>query len=319
VMISPFLVVRMPGGIGNQLFSLFASRYLAQETGHRNYLDFGGIDYSHHKDKHDISEFLLKSHEIAFEQKGRRSRSAKLIKVLHRIKLHLGKRSIAVARFLKLYECGLEPLNSSNVSLVVDEISNRSLLSIFPSISGYFPDFSFFDDLENPEDKVLEVKNASEAYLSLKKFLSTSVVLGVHVRLKDFLLHPHTIGNLSDDYFFNSIGTAIESQNYDEVWVFSDSPMDAFSRLSGMEIGLRFRFIGINQSLTPCEELSLLQNCSGIVCSNSTFSFWAAKLMSERDSSSQIYIPSSFRKDEKTRIHGLPPTWNICPVDWIDI
>ncbi len=318
-MISPFLVTRMPGGIGNQLFSLFASRYLAQETGHRNYLDFGGIDYSHHKEKYDISEFLLKNHEIAFEQKGIRSLYAKLIKVLHNLKLQLGKRSIPVARFLKLYECGLEPLNSANVSKVIDQISNRSVLSIFPSISGYFPDFSFFDKLKNPEDKVLEVENASEAFLSLKHFLSTNGVLGVHVRLKDFLLHPHTIGNLSDSYFFNSIGAAIESQNYDEVWVFSDSPKDAFSRLSGMETGLRFRFIGIDQSLTPCEELILLQNCSGIVCSNSTFSYWAAKFMSERDSSSQIYIPSSFRKDEKTRIYGLPLTWNICPVDWIDI
>lgn len=318
-MISPFLVTRMPGGIGNQLFSLFASRYLAQETGHRNYLDFGGIDYSHHKEKYDISEFLLKNHEIAFEQKGIRSLYAKLIKVLHNLKLQLGKHSIPVARFLKLYECGLEPLNSANVSKVIDQISNRSLLSIFPSISGYFPDFSFFDKLKNPEDKVLEVENASEAFLSLKHFLSTNGVLGVHVRLKDFLLHPHTIGNLSDSYFFKSIGAAIESQNYDEVWVFSDSPKDAFSRLSGMETGLRFRFIGIDQSLTPCEELILLQNCSGIVCSNSTFSYWAAKFMSERDSSSQIYIPSSFRKDEKTRIYGLPLTWNICPVDWIDI
>ncbi len=318
-MISPFLVTRMPGGIGNQLFSLFASRYLAQETGHRNYLDFGGIDYSHHKEKYDISEFLLKNHEIAFEQKGIRSLYAKLIKVLHNLKLQLGERSIPVARFLKLYECGLEPLNSANVSKVIDQISNRSLLSIFPSISGYFPDFSFFDKLKNPEDKVLEVENASEAFLSLKHFLSTNGVLGVHVRLKDFLLHPHTIGNLSDSYFFNSIGAAIESQNYDEVWVFSDSPKDAFSRLSGMETGLRFRFIGIDQSLTPCEELILLQNCSGIVCSNSTFSYWAAKFMSERDSSSQIYIPSPFRKDEKTKIFGLPLTWNICPVDWIDI
>jgi hypothetical protein len=318
-MISPFLVTRMPGGIGNQLFSLFASRYLAQETGHTNYLDFGGIDYSHHKDKHDISEFLLKSHEIAFEQASRRNLSATMIKFLHSIKLKLGKRSILVARFLKLYECGLEPLNSPNVLQVIDEISNRTLLSMFPSISGYFPDFSFFDNLKNPDDKVLEVGNASEAYLSLKRFLYTNSVLGVHVRLKDFLHHPNTIGNLSDKYFFNSIGVAIESQDYDEVWVFSDSPMDALSRLSGIEIGLRVRFIGIDQSLTPCEELSLLQNCSGIVCSNSTFSFWAAKLMSERDSGSRIYIPSSFRRDEKTRIHGLPPTWSICPVDWIDI
>jgi hypothetical protein len=317
-MISPFLVTRIPGGIGNQLFSLFASRYLAQETGHTNYLDFGGIDYSHHKDKHDISEFLLKSHEIAFEQKGGRSLDAKSIKVLHSIKLKLGKRSIAVARFLKLYECGLEPLNSSNVSRMIDEICNRHELSIFPSVSGYFPDFSFFDHLKNPDDKVLKLGKASEAFLSHKHFLSTNSVLGVHVRLKDFLLHPHTIGNLSDDYFLNSIGTAIESRDYDEVWVFSDSPKDALLRLTGMQVGVRFRFVGMDQSLTPCEELSLLQNCSGIVCSNSTFSFWAAKLMSERDSSSQICIPSSFRKDEKTRIHGLPPTWNICPVDWID-
>ena len=316
-MLYPFFITRLPGGIGNQLFSLFASRYLAQETGLINYLDFEGIDYSHHQDRYDISNFQLKDHEIFLELKDGKGLGAKSIQLLHNLKLQVNRRSTTLGKFLKLYDCGLEPLNSLSVSKLINDTCKRRNAAIFSSVSGYFPDFTFFDNLRNPQDKLLRLAITSKEFQKLEQFLFTNKVLGVHIRLSDFLIHPNTIGNLSNKYFISAIKTAVNFQDYDEVWIFSDAPKEALSRLKGYETRVRFRFIGINQVFTPCEDLFLLKNCSGIICSNSTFSFWAAKFMSERDPSSQVYIPNSFRKDETTKIYGLPSTWHRRPVDWI--
>lgn len=316
-MLPPFFVTKLPGGIGNQLFSLFASRYLAQESGRINFLDFGSIDYSHHTTKYDVSEFELRNHELTLAPENKEGLIFNAISRMHDLKFRLGSRSQALAKPLKVYSCELEPLNSSRVTSMINQISRDKHLSVFSSISGYFPDFSFFDKLNDAKGKVLVVKNPSNQFIELKQYLVSRRVLGVHIRLKDYLIHPTTIGNLSRNYFLSCIRGALLRQDYDEIWFFSDSPHDALERFRDVEFGKQVRFVGIDESLTPCEELSTLQECSGIVCSNSTFSFWAAKFMSERDGSSHVYIPSSFRKDGKARIHGLHSSWIRCPVEWI--
>lgn len=316
--LSPFFVTKLPGGIGNQLFSLFASRYLAQESGLINFLDFGGVDYSHHETRYDISEFELKNHELILRLENRRGFIPNSISRLQDLKFRLGSRSQALARPLRVYSCELDPLKSARVTSMIRDISRYKHLGLFPSISGYFPDFSFFDKLNDSGDKVLVVKNPSNQFIELKQYLVYRRVLGVHIRLKDYLIHPTTIGNLSRDFFLNCIREAIHRQDYDEVWFFSDSPHEALERFKGLGLGKKVRFVGMDKSLTPCEELSLLQECKGIVCSNSTFSYWAAKFMVERDSTSPVYIPSSFRKDGKARIHGLPSSWSSCPVQWTE-
>jgi hypothetical protein len=316
--LSPFFVTRLPGGIGNQLFSLFASRYFAQESGLINILDFGGIDYSHHTTKYDVSEFELRNHELTLAPENKKGLIFNAISRMHDLKFRLGSRSQALAKPLKVYSCELEPLNSARVKSMTSDIKKFNHLSVFSSVSGYFPDFSFFDELNNAEDKLLVIKNPSKQFSVLKQHLLSKRVLGVHIRLKDYLIHPTTIGNLSRDYFLSCIREALGRQYYDEIWFFSDSPHEALERFKGLEFAKEVRFVGMQDSLTPCEELFLLHECSGIVCSNSTFSFWAAKFLSERDSNSHIYIPSSFRKDGKARIHGLPSSWNSCSVEWIE-
>ena len=315
---SPFFVTKLPGGIGNQLFSLFASRYLAQESGLINFLDFGGIDYSHHKTRYDISEFELKSHELSLGPENKKRFLFNAISRIQDLKFRLGSRSQALARPLRVYSCELDPLNSARVTSMIRDISRYKHLNVFSSISGYFPDFSFFDKLNHAEGKVLVVKNPSNQFIEFKQYLVSRRVLGVHIRLKDYLIHPTTIGNLSRNYFLSCIREALLRQDYDEIWFFSDSPHEALERFKDVEFAKQVRFVGMDESLTPCEELSTLQECSGIVCSNSTFSYWAAKFMSERDGNTHVYIPSSFRKDDKTRIHGLPSSWSICPVQWTE-
>ncbi len=316
-MLSPFFVTKLPGGIGNQLFSLFASRYLAQESGLINFLDFGGIDYSHHTTKYDVSEFELRTHELRLVLENKKELLFNSISRIHDLKFRLGSCSQALAKPLKVYSCELEPLNSARVNSMINDITKFKHLSVFPSVSGYFPDFSFFDSLNNAEDKVLFIKNPSNQFSDLKQHLMSRRVLGVHIRLKDYLIHPNTIGNLSRHYFLSCIREALGRQDYDEIWFFSDSPHEALERFKGLELRKKVRFIGLEETLTPCEELLLMHECSGLVCSNSTFSFWASKFMSERDGNSHVFIPSSFRKDGKARIYGLPSSWNSCPVEWI--
>lgn len=316
-MLSPFFVTKLPGGIGNQLFALFASRYMAQESGLMNFLDFGAVDYSHHVTKYDLSEFELKSHELILKPENVKGLLSNSIYRTLDIKFRLGSRFQALARPLKVYSCELDPLTSVRVTNMITDITKFKYFGLYPSISGYFPDFSFLDKLNDTRDKVLFIKNPSNQFSELKQYLSSRRVLGVHIRLKDYLIHPNTIGNLSRNYFLSCIREALLSQEYDEIWFFSDSPHEALERFKGVEFKTKVRFVGINETLTPCEDLSLLQECSGIICSNSTFSFWSAKFMSERDGNSHVYIPNSFRKDGKTRIQGLPTSWKSCPVEWM--
>lgn len=315
---TPFFVARLPGGIGNQLFSLFASRYVAQETGVTNYLDFDGIDYSHHEDKHDISEFVLSQHETILIDSLNESLDLRAVVNLQKLKVQVHKRTKRFAKLLRFYSCELEQQKSDCVSLVLERLKTETYLyNFFTSISGYFPDFSFFDSLKDTNSKRLELKKPSKDFVKLEKLLTISSVLAVHIRLKDFLLHPNTIGNLSDDYFFNCIRMSSQEKKYQEIWVFSDDPTGACRRIENMRLKHIVRIIGLNETLSPCEALVLMSKCHGVICSNSTFSFWAAKFMFERDNSSHVYVPNFFRRDNATLIHGVPKNWKVAPVSWL--
>lgn len=314
---SSFFVARLPGGIGNQLFSLFASRYISQETGLINYLDFRGIDYSHHAQKYDISDFQLKKHETALHLKYDSKFYFGTILEVEKFKYRTSQYFPSFRSLLRLHQLHLEPFASPSVSCAIDRMKVGAGFPLFSSISGYFPDFSFFDHLKSPSDRLLSVSQVSSVFKTFEQQLSVRRILAVHVRLKDYLLHPDSIGNLSDAYFLDCINLAFSYQDYEEIWIFSDSPHEARTRLSFLTRDRAVRFIGIDEFLTPIEELVLLQKCSGIICSNSTFSFWAAKFMTEVNPNSMVFIPSSFRKDDTARVFGLPPQWISCPPHWL--
>lgn len=312
-----YCVVRLPGGLGNQLFALYAARYISQETNLQTYLDFDGIDYTHHDQKIDISNFILSPQETFLSDETTFLSRASRIKFAQQLRVTLQKKTPYLAGRISYFALDIGDDFRSSLDVILAHLKHKIVK--FPlSFEGYFADFSYFDLVRCESLKSLRLKFESRQFLELSKETDNSRILGVHLRLGDFLRHPYTIGCLSDEFFIGAIEQAFATRKYDQVWVFTDSLEFAYQRIHSWPFRNKIEIIGMTHHTNACEELLLLSKCAGIICSNSTFSFWGAKFASSQNPGVQVLYPESFRRDKRTSIGSIPNSWNSMKPIWSD-
>lgn len=299
----------MPGGIGNQLFGLFASRYFSMYTNCFSFPQFSTIDRHHNHLNFDIRTLDLMEYRRNSAERGVKpmirnyldksfyypSRSGPA-KIIYRVRKHRFKA-------FPLNEDRLIHVNGYLDSLSTD---NRSTLRV----SGYFGDFAFYDSL-SIENRKIELKHRSIRFWQIYNKIKSRRTLGIHLRLGDYLEHPETIGILSDDFYLN----AIEAQKgkFEKILVFTNDYSEARRRINRWPFQEKICVLHNSLFSNPVEDLFLLSSCHLIVASNSTFSFWAAKL----SESEEIYFPKMFRKDSLTQVENLPPEWKGLESYWL--
>lgn len=119
-------------------------------------------------------------------------------------------------------------------------------------------------------------RQPTEQFLDLFRLLQTTKIIGVHVRLRDFVEND----SVPDSSFYQrALATLKNKTEFDGVWLFSDDPVGA-ETLLGVEF---FDFCpSFSGELSAVEELALLTQCSGLVLSQSSFSWWA-QFMNTKD------------------------------------
>jgi hypothetical protein len=213
------------------------------------------------------------------------------------------------------------PLNYDRKNNIDAAIRNNFFSSVGPLIprifDSYLGDFAFYDEICEKNGKRLILLNSSKRFNFYYNLIRQQSTLGVHLRLGDFLQHKSSVGCLSDSYFLHSINRLTSFTKYDQVLVFSDSVELATERIAGWELDIPIELVSVKEDADPAEDLILLSLCTGIVCSNSTFSFWAAKLASlnGRDELA-VVIPEEFRRDGQTCVSSIPKTWLLEPSRW---
>ena len=310
-----YFSLRLPGGIGNQLFGLFASRYIAEKSGIRNILEFDDADYSHTSRPYDIRSFRLKSWEVDYSRVNRplRSLDSKIMKIMNRC-------SKSVSFHDKLLWMQRFPLNEDRkISIdifIQHQMTVPSSVKTKIIFDSYLADFAFYDSLSQSRDKILFLDAPSELFDVDLQQIRSEFTLGVHIRLGDFLTNSKDIGVLTNNYFKRAIDQLLSMHNYKQIVVFSDSQNLALQRISTWDFGIPISILSKSPDRDPNEELLLLSNCQGIVCSNSTFSYWAAKLAQNDNSDVKVVVPHTFRRDRLTSISSIPSDWIQAIPEW---
>ena len=295
----------MPGGVGNQLFALFASRFFYEYSNHEIRLNFTTIDRHH-------TEYVYALYSIFLNDEGYNVNSPKFGD--HLLPIYYPKHRVS-RKALK----GFIDQNRKVFDPNYDRVEHAELfLNMLPRhrrlplrVSGYFADFEFYDRLK-PSNRKISLTEYSERYIEEELRISKSKTLGIHLRLGDFLKNPKTIGILSDEYYQSSIEEF--STGYERIIVFTDDTLLAQKRLKNWKIKAQIDVVRSSTKTNPLEDLLLLSNCSGIITSNSTFSFWAAKL----SSNAQVVYPTTFRKDNFTEIASIPKNWKSQQSLWLE-
>ena len=118
--------------------------------------------------------------------------------------------------------------------------------------------------------KPLRLRTPSPQAIALFDEAKGKRILGIHFRRGDFREWLNGAWVLPDDWYVSRARRL--GPDFDSIWIFSDEPQEASIVFGGLP---RCRVIS-GQGLVPTEEMVLLSQCQGVVCSKSSFSWWSA-------------------------------------------
>jgi len=252
------LIVGISGGLGNQLFQLAAAIYL-QNQGYAVAVD------SVYNDLNGVRtnevKGLAKDLKINYVE-----RSALLIKVMK--KRPIRKIYIAMLRTKTIFE-------SESFGTPIIPTSGKK-----NRIFGYWQTISLAGEIKNNLSQLIKDQSRDEVAL--------------HVRRGDYLSSQHQLhGALSGEYYLSALKKVREKHGSKRIVIFTDSPeivkKEDWYRLLDKD---KVRF---SDSIRPWETIIEMAHFSSIVCSNSTFSWWAAFIGEKKT----IIMPSNW-------LRGIP-------------
>ena len=269
-------VVRISGGLGNQLFQHAFAQSIQQFNGEESVYDLTEYRFPTSAAAHklEINEFIfnsaINSPKIVWNAIPSRAKSI----VNRKLRKRIAKES--------LY--GLEVRRES------DKIFDEHL-KIGPGgyYVGNFISHQYWND--NVGQNIALIRKQLEEFNKIQIELKTDSI-GIHVRRGDYILNQKTRrfhGYCKDAYYLNAVKVALDSRPYlKKVSIASDS-VGMLGELRKMieQLGLEVRYV---TETKPIRTLISLAGHSVFVGSNSTFSWWAAALTEK----SMAYFPKDW-------------------------
>lgn len=283
------VTVKLMGGLGNQLFGYFAGLYVAKKLETNLVLDVYQQKYNHHQGS-SISDFRLE---------GQLNTSYSTEEFVHK----------SLGLFPPQFEKASQQINKLLRVHVSQKVGfDETLTSLTDPITlrGYYQTYRYFlSPPISPSQRVLSLQNPSRWFLELEKVAIATKPTVIHVRRGDYTLSLNTPqGVLSKDYYLAGLEIISKGQkSAAEVWVFSDSLDEVRSEFG--TAGQSFRYIETPVDAAAAETMKIMSLASGIVISNSTFSYWAAMLGQ---------IPEVVSPEKWFRLADDPE--DLCPPNW---
>lgn len=293
------IIVKLIGGLGNQMFQYAAGKSLAEKHHTDLYLDISHLikDTKGAYTKRDLELDAFNTHyQIAT------SEQIEKFRITHQNKY---------TRFLQRNY----PFLFSN--LYVAESGNK-----FQSQFFKYGRNTYLDGFWQCEDyfkvyRELILKNFSLKYPlhpdaeSIKHDIQNGISISLHVRRGDYISIPSNLnfhGVLSIEYYNKAIELIKQKTKIDKVFVFSDDIEWCKQNFTNHEL---FNFIDFKHKVPAYQELYLMSQCSHHIIANSSFSWWAAWLNNKADKI--VVAPKVWFADQSI------DTSDIVPKKWIRI
>jgi hypothetical protein len=286
-----FISVRLFGGLGNQIFQYMAGMWLASERNLPLYVDTSWLQDGYTHSNSSISEFQFYKPDREF---GHKHKSP-----LH---LYLDRLATIAARDIPMV-ARIGRINAPRSAGFED------FTKVKPEVQlrGYYQSPQYFERLIQSGEVAkssFNLNKPSESFNSLRNRVPNQGFLAVHVRGGDYLKKNTAYVQLTSEYYKNAISIISQTCGSLPVWVFTDDVDYAKQILSSFSD----LFYLDGKLTTAAEEMKLMSLAMGIVCANSTFSYWASLIS---DSASLIVAPISWIKSKEQPKDFFPKSWKL--------
>lgn len=296
------LIVRLKGGLGNQLFCYATGRRLALKSGAELVLDdITGFKYDYQYKR----QFALGSFNISARMATARERLEPFSRV---------------RRFLMRKTSERLPLGRKRYILQRGVEFDEDLLSLKlqPGVT-YFDGFGqserYFADVEDTIRDDLRIRPPRDVQNQVMSGKIQSVnAVALHVRWFDSDEHP-SVSNMSFAYYQGAIKMIREKVANPHLFIFSDNTRRTAELLEPMMPGAQHSFVDHNLAVDDASaDLWLMSLCKHFVIGNSTFAWWGAWLGEQKGFSSVIAPAMNIDPQHNVTAWGfqhlLPSRWH---------
>ena len=287
------VIVKLIGGLGNQLFQYAAGRRLAQVHNVHMKLDISGFEtYKLHK--YSLQHFNIVQEFAAPED-------------ISRFRYRPTLPGKAAGLFLRLFG------PSGTVSLVKEKHFHfdPEILNAGDNLylDGYWQSEKYFKDIEPVIRRDLSFKSEPDALnREAAGRIAGSNAVSVHIRRGDYVSDPATNsahGTASMDYYCAAMKTVAERAPDARFFVFTDDPEWVAENIA---FDYPVTLITHNNAEKNYEDLRLMSLCRHNIVANSSFSWWGAWL--NANSEKIVIGPKKWFNDAALDTRDLvPESW----------
>jgi hypothetical protein len=280
------IIVRIIGGLGNQMFQYAMAKSLASLNKGNVKLDLRYIK------KYETHPFLLDKLNVKYEEV-----TSKELKIFNSSRLNIIKRILVKKRYMKE--------KSLTFDSKILEIKGKKYLA------GYFQCEKYFKNIRNDLLKDFSIQNMDNQNYSIAEKARSRNSVSLHVRRGDYFSNSvalQTHGLCSLDYFSRAVEHIADRVEEPEFFVFSDDPEWA---IKNIRLDFAVNYIDINGKENGHKDMYLMRNCKHNIIANSSFSWWGAWLNKNNDKI--VIAPMNWFVDKKRQNQSA----DIVPSSWL--
>ncbi|MBN8702667.1 MAG: alpha-1,2-fucosyltransferase [Bacteroidetes bacterium] len=293
------IVVKLMGGLGNQLFQYAAAKSLAIK--HRVDFKFDlsflneNPNGAYTKRNYELSVFNINEKFVSESElaKIKKIRDSKLLRNL----------SYKFPNLFSTYY-GKETKHSFNEQF--KHFPANTYLDGFWQSENYFKDVA--QDIRNDLYFKPPINDQNQTFLQRIKQTNS---ISIHVRRTDYVANENVLnfhGICTVDYYQKALDTILQKVESPTLFFFSDDP-------KWVETNLKFNlpsfYIDFNTGEKSYEDLRLMSACKHHIIANSSFSWWGAWLNPSKEKI--VIAPKTWFADTSI------DTSDVIPTDWIKI
>lgn len=294
------VIVKLCGGLGNQLFQYSYGYYLAKKNNADLWLDLSWFGEQSER-KPDILQLNINYDKLVYFWK-----ENGLVRFLNKKYINRGLRIMGLNMYRLPQILYLkESRYRFNRKMNCLDLKGKNVY-----VDGYWQCPRYFQEYYSDLCKLFSIKNLSDEIVTLGEKLKKDCCVAIHIRRGDYPKKKKIgirLRAIGDEYYRNVLEKITNEYPNSELYLFSNDMEDAKVLIKSIT-NKKPRILAEEKKLNVMEEWYLMSCCRIMVIGNSTFSWWAAYLNSSIEKN--IYAPMRYWGNDDI----CPNEWNQYPV-----